>query len=311
MMEAEFSLIWKSLDAEQRLVLQLAHTRRGFPSKARFKGHRRDTAVTLSERSSPLLELLETEDPQFVRTHLGDQVLDSAPVAERIQWDDAWASRKVLVMHSKLDPCQICNIPTRPRMTKPDITFDKEEDRDEARRILAVACFVKCMTCGKTFVADRSDSMPPICGRCGEWAQKACRKRRAENRELRKRGREGEENLTALLEHRTALDAILALCGHDPDFAECYNDPDFGETVRQAVAEKITVHRKMKLKIDIESRQKPGHVHRAGAEGIVVERLGRGAWLVEVRVPDESLVGDAWYETLDVRKGEFETLGKA
>jgi hypothetical protein len=40
-------------------------------------------------------------------------------------------------------------------------------------------------------------------------------------------------------EDRAALDAILALCGHDPHAAECLNDPDFGETVRQAVAKTL------------------------------------------------------------------------
>ena len=39
--------------------------------------------------------------------------------------------------------------------------------------------------------------------------------------------------------HREALDAILALTGHDPHNAECYNDPNFGETVRQAVEEAL------------------------------------------------------------------------
>lgn len=39
--------------------------------------------------------------------------------------------------------------------------------------------------------------------------------------------------------HREALDAILALTGHDPHNAECYNDPNFGETVRQSVEEAL------------------------------------------------------------------------
>jgi hypothetical protein len=67
-------------------------------------------------------------------------------------------------------------------------------------------------------------------------------------------------------------------------------------------------HRKMKLTVDIESQQEPGHVHHVGATGILVEPLGANAWLVEVRVPDPTLEGDAWYETLEVRGDEFELI---
>jgi len=68
----------------------------------------------------------------------------------------------------------------------------------------------------------------------------------------------------------------------------------------------MTTHLKMKLTVEIESQQEPGHVHRVGASGIVVEPLGPDAWLVEVCVPDPTLEGDAWYETLEVRGDEFE-----
>lgn len=69
--------------------------------------------------------------------------------------------------------------------------------------------------------------------------------------------------------------------------------------------------RKMKLLVDIESRHRSGHIHPSGSSGIVVERLGDDAWLVEVRVPDPTLVGDGWYETLDVREHEFELVEEA
>ena len=65
-------------------------------------------------------------------------------------------------------------------------------------------------------------------------------------------------------------------------------------------------HPKMKLTVEIPSLEEADHIHRVGAHGIVVEPLGPNAWLVEVRVPDESLEGDAWYETLEVRGNEFE-----
>lgn len=47
------------------------------------------------------------------------------------------------------------------------------------------------------------------------------------------------------------------------------------------------------------SEERPGHVHVAGTEVKVVEVLG-AACIVEVRVPDESLVGGAWYDTIEV-----------
>lgn len=65
---------------------------------------------------------------------------------------------------------------------------------------------------------------------------------------------------------------------------------------------------KMKLKVDIESKQEPGYTHPAGSQGIIVEQLGENAWLIEVRVPDETLVGDAWYETIEVYEREFEKV---
>jgi len=66
--------------------------------------------------------------------------------------------------------------------------------------------------------------------------------------------------------------------------------------------------RKMRLTVEIQSRQEAGHRHRVGTEGIVVDPLGPNAWLVEVRVPDATLEGDAWYETLEVYWNEFELV---
>jgi hypothetical protein len=55
----------------------------------------------------------------------------------------------------------------------------------------------------------------------------------------------------------------------------------------------------------ISSHRKPGYVHPPGTKGVVVESLGDNAWIIEVRVHDSSLVGDAWYETLDTYGHEF------
>lgn len=61
-----------------------------------------------------------------------------------------------------------------------------------------------------------------------------------------------------------------------------------------------------RLTVDIPSRQKPGHTHKAGTEFAPVEKLGEDVWLIEIRVPDETLEGDAWYETLEARNSETE-----
>lgn len=67
-------------------------------------------------------------------------------------------------------------------------------------------------------------------------------------------------------------------------------------------------HPQMKLVVDILSEEQEGYVHQAGATGIVVEPLGPNAWIIEVRVPDTTLEGDAWYETFHVYGHEFELL---
>jgi len=47
-------------------------------------------------------------------------------------------------------------------------------------------------------------------------------------------------------------------------------------------------------------------VHPVGTHGVIVEELGPRVWLVELRVPDESLEGDAWYDVVEVRPEEVE-----
>ncbi|MEM9456074.1 MAG: hypothetical protein AAGF11_17970 [Myxococcota bacterium] len=67
----------------------------------------------------------------------------------------------------------------------------------------------------------------------------------------------------------------------------------------------------MRLRVELRSRREPDHVHGVDAEGVVVEALGTNVWLVEVCVPDETLEGDAWYETFEVRGHEFELVPDA
>lgn len=57
-----------------------------------------------------------------------------------------------------------------------------------------------------------------------------------------------------------------------------------------------------RLTVDIPSRHRPGHIHKAGTEIAPVERVGEGGeeWLVEVRVPDDSLEGGYWWDQLEV-----------
>ena len=62
------------------------------------------------------------------------------------------------------------------------------------------------------------------------------------------------------------------------------------------------------LTVDLPSTQEPDHLHAAGTQGILVEALGPDAFLVELRVPCEDLVGGAWYELFELYGHEFERL---
>jgi len=60
-----------------------------------------------------------------------------------------------------------------------------------------------------------------------------------------------------------------------------------------------------RMTVDVPSRSHPGHVHKAGTEIAPVERIGdTGAWFVEVRVPDATLEGGYWWETLELKAKE-------
>ena len=61
----------------------------------------------------------------------------------------------------------------------------------------ADAEMVTCKTCEKPFLTSLSDNMAAICGRCGEHAQVACRRRREENKKLRAANKELKEHIVS------------------------------------------------------------------------------------------------------------------
>jgi len=65
---------------------------------------------------------------------------------------------------------------------------------------------------------------------------------------------------------------------------------------------------KMRLCVEVESEAEPGLIHPVGMTGILVESLGAHAWLVEVRVPDDTLEGGAWYDTLELDEYQFDVV---
>lgn len=62
--------------------------------------------------------------------------------------------------------------------------------------------------------------------------------------------------------------------------------------------------------VAIRSRQEPDHEHAIGTHGWILEELGPDVWLVELRIPDLTLVGDAWYEVFEMRNSEFERTAR-
>jgi hypothetical protein len=64
----------------------------------------------------------------------------------------------------------------------------------------------------------------------------------------------------------------------------------------------------MRLRKQINSDFRPGVAYPSGTEVTLIEPLDewRDTWLVEVRVPDESLVGGASYDTVEVQFVDLE-----
>jgi hypothetical protein len=57
--------------------------------------------------------------------------------------------------------------------------------------------------------------------------------------------------------------------------------------------------------VEIESPRGP---HPAGTSGAIIELLGPDAWLVELRTPDETLVGGASYQTVQLSPDAFRVV---
>jgi hypothetical protein len=57
---------------------------------------------------------------------------------------------------------------------------------------------------------------------------------------------------------------------------------------------------------NLQSAAEPIRVHPSGSDGLVVAFLGPGVYLVEIRVPDATLAGGAWHDTLELRDSDFE-----
>ena len=65
---------------------------------------------------------------------------------------------------------------------------------------------------------------------------------------------------------------------------------------------------KIELLVELISRRRSGFIHAVGSTGTMVESIGTGAYIVEIRVPSRQFEGEAWYETFDVLENEFRTL---
>lgn len=74
---------------------------------------------------------------------------------------------------------------------------------------------------------------------------------------------------------------------------------------------KIPHFQKIRLAVKIRSHREPSYEHPIGANGWIVEILGPHTYLIELRVPDPTLIGDAWYEVFDVYDHEIEIVSNA
>jgi hypothetical protein len=60
----------------------------------------------------------------------------------------------------------------------------------------------------------------------------------------------------------------------------------------------------------IRSEFHPSQVYPAGSEAVLVQVLdtSRGIWLIEIRVPDEALVGGACYDVVESEMSDLEEV---
>jgi hypothetical protein len=61
---------------------------------------------------------------------------------------------------------------------------------------------------------------------------------------------------------------------------------------------------KARTRVPVEIR--PGHVHPAGTEVEVLEWLAPHVCIVEFMVPDDGLVGGAWYEHQEMERSQLD-----
>lgn len=60
-----------------------------------------------------------------------------------------------------------------------------------------------------------------------------------------------------------------------------------------------------RLKVDLPSKVRPEHVHKAGTEIAPVKRVGPDTWEIEIKAGTDD---DPWWETLVIRKDQSEIV---
>lgn len=66
------------------------------------------------------------------------------------------------------------------------------------------------------------------------------------------------------------------------------------------------------LRKSIASTQRDGYMHQSGTEVVLLEALDpeRRYWIVEVKVPDSQLEGDAWFDAIEVEVTDLDFSGE-
>ena len=65
------------------------------------------------------------------------------------------------------------------------------------------------------------------------------------------------------------------------------------------------VGRTVRTRVNLRSLAEPIRVHPVGSEGLVVDVVATGMYIVEIRVSDANVSGGAWYDTLELRDSDF------
>lgn len=67
----------------------------------------------------------------------------------------------------------------------------------------------------------------------------------------------------------------------------------------------MTVSYISRLKVDLPSKDRPGHIHRAGTEIAPIRRVVEDQWLIEIRTPEGS---GFWYEQIEINISQSEVV---